>query len=161
MLSANWPDAHYLIIGERYSRKEESRRFEAELRTAAASGLQGRLHFLGVRTDVDRVLNELTLLAHPARQEPLGRVLLEAAASGTAVVATNVGGTSEIFPPESESARLVPADDAGALAGAMLELLGSESLRDSLSAAARRRAQQAFDVSTAATALVKHYYDVV
>ena len=79
---------------------------------------------------------------HPARQEPLGRVLLEAAAAGVAVVATDVGGTPEIFPPDSESARLVPPDDAAALAAAMLELLDDEALRAGCRlppAAARKR----------------------
>ena len=69
---------------------------------------------------------------HPARQEPLGRVLLEAAAAGVAVVATDVGGTREIFPPEADAARLVPPDDADALAAAMLELLGNRELRGRL-----------------------------
>ena len=46
-----------------------------------------RVHFLGVREDVDRLLNEFTMLVHAARQEPLGRVLLEAMAMGNPVVA--------------------------------------------------------------------------
>ena len=76
--------------------------------------LAGRVHFLGTRNDVSRLLPECALLVHAARQEPLGRVLLEAAACGLAVVATDVGGTREIFPSEAEGAVLVPADDAGA-----------------------------------------------
>ena len=63
---------------------------------------------MGVRSDVDRMLGEATLLVHPARQEPLGRVLLEAAAAGIAVVTTTVGGTREIFPPDRNAAILVP-----------------------------------------------------
>ena len=96
----------WLIIGQRFSEKEESRQFEAGLHQAGAGPLAGRIHFLGVRDDIPEILNELTLLVHPARQEPLGRVLLEAAAAGVAVVATDVGGTREIFPPESDSACL-------------------------------------------------------
>ncbi len=151
------PDAHYLFVGERFSRKEESRRFEAELRAAAVGPLRLRFHVLGYRDDVPAVLNELTLLAHPSRQEPLGRVLLEAAASGVAVVTTDVGGTGEIFPTASRCARLVPPDDPQALAAAVDELLGDEPLRRRLGAAARRRAEAAFDIRRTADALIEHY----
>lgn len=151
------PAAHWLIVGERFSDKEESRQFEADLHAAGVGPLAGRLHFLGYRNDVDRLMSELTVLVHPARQEPLGRVLLEAAASGVAVVATDVGGTREIFPPESQSARLVPPDDPAALAAAILEVMSDDALLHSLGAAARCRAEEAFDVLHATAGLVQHY----
>ena len=154
------PTAHYLMIGERNSEKGESRQFESALCDTAGGLLAGRVHFLGRRNDVPLLLSELTLLAHTARQEPLGRVLLEAAASGTAVVATGVGGTREIFPPEAGAARLVPPDDAGALGGAMLELLDDRQLRDRLGAAARRRADEQFDIRTRVNELIRHYESV-
>lgn len=158
---ARTPGAHYLIVGQRWSDKDESRRLEAELHAAAEGSLTGRVHFLGVRDDVDRLLNEVDMLVHPARQEPLGRVLLEAAASGVAVVATDVGGTREIFPSECQAACLVPPDDAARLAAAMVELLNDAALRARLGAAARCRAQQAFDVRRTAAGLVRHYREVV
>jgi glycosyltransferase involved in cell wall biosynthesis len=151
------PEVHYLIVGGRFSDKAESRAFERRLHAAAEGRLQGRLHLLGVRGDVERILNELTLLVHPARQEPLSRVLLEAAACGVTVIASDVGGTREIFPPESNSARLVPPDDPAGLAEALAELLGDAPLRARLSASARRRAEAAFDIRTAAVGLVEHY----
>ena len=144
MIADRSPNAHWLIVGERNSEKGESRQFESRLHGMADGPLAGRVHFLGRRDDVPQLLGELTLLVHPARQEPLGRVLLEAAAAGVAVVATAVGGTPEIFPPESQSARLVPPDDPAALAAAMLELLDDRPFRQRLSAAARRRAEAAF-----------------
>jgi glycosyltransferase involved in cell wall biosynthesis len=155
------PEVHYLILGERWSDKAESRQFEAALREVARRDLAGRMHFLGYRGDVDRLLPELTLLVHPARQEPLGRVLLEAAACGTAIVATDVGGTPEIFPPESQAARLVRPDDVQRLAQAIQDLLGDEACRAAMGAAARRRAVAAFDAEQAATGLVSHYREVL
>lgn len=159
-LADDLPEVHYLIAGDRWSEKLESRQFEEDLRTAATGKLAGRLHFLGFRNDVPEILNELALLVHPARQEPLGRVLLEAAAAGVAVVATDVGGTREIFPPQREAARLVPPDDPGALAAAILEVATDEPLRRRLATAARRRAEEAFDARQATAALVKHYREV-
>jgi glycosyltransferase involved in cell wall biosynthesis len=161
LLADKLPDLHYLVVGERFSAKAESRRFEAALHAAGGGVLAGRFHFLGYRDDVDRLLGELTLLVHPARQEPLGRVLLEAAAAGVAVIATDVGGTAEIFPPGSHSARLIPSADAAALAAAIMELVRDQPLRCRLAAAARRRAEEAFDVRTAAANLVAQYQTVL
>ncbi len=161
-LAGRLSSVHYVIVGRRHSRKEESRKFEADLRAAAGGGaLAGRFHFLGLREDVAEILGELTLLVHPARQEPLGRVLLESAAAGVAVIATDVGGTREIFPTQPASARLVPPDDPEALAAAILELTADEDLRSRLAAAARRRAEEVFDIRRAAAGLVKHYQQVL
>ena len=69
-------NVHFVIVGQRYSQKQEALEYERQVHAAADSGpLRDHVHFLGVRSDVDRLLNEFTLLAHPARQEPLGRVL--------------------------------------------------------------------------------------
>ena len=160
ILGDRLPDLHWLIVGQRYSAKSESRRFEAELHDAAAR-LPGRIHFLGYCDDVPRLLAELTILVHPARQEPLGRVLLEAAASGVATVATAVGGTAEIFPPETASALLVPPDDPDALADAVHRMLTEPGLRTRLAAAARRRAEEAFDIRRTIAGLVGHYREVL
>ena len=50
-------------------------------------------------------------------------MLLEAAAAGVAIVATDVGGTGEIFPPQCEAACLVPPDDVQAMSAAIDGLL--------------------------------------
>lgn len=152
------PDVHWLLVGERTSNKPESLNFEDKLNASAAEPpLAGRVHFLGSRRDVSQLLPECMLLVHTARQEPLGRVLLEAAACGLAVIATDVGGTREIFPPESNAALLIPPDNPDELTDAALSLLNDEDYRRALSAAARRRAEQAFDIRVAAARLADLY----
>lgn len=156
------PDVHWLVIGERTSNKDESREFEQLLRSIAAEPpLVGRVHFLGSRNDVPRILNECVLLVHAARQEPLGRVLLEAAASGVAVVATDVGGTREIFPTEADGALLVPPDNFLLMADAILAILKNDERRRSLAAGARRRAENAFDIRTSAARLIEQYQNLL
>ncbi len=153
---------HFVIIGQRYSQKQEALEYERQVHAAADSGpLRDHVHFLGVRSDVDRLLNEFTLLAHPARQEPLGRVLLEAAAAGLPVVATDVGGTREIFPPETGSACLVPPDDSAALAAAIGGLLMDDNRRAAIGRSARLRAEQVFDADRAAESLGRHYRELI
>jgi glycosyltransferase involved in cell wall biosynthesis len=157
-LASAFSELHWLIVGERTSNKEEAQAFEARLhKLAAEPPLADRVHFLGNRTDVPKLLAECDLLVHAARQEPLSRVLLEGAATGLPVVATDVGGTGEIFPDESNATVLVPADDVHALTQAIRGILVDESYRKALGAAARRRAESAFDIRTAAARLIEQY----
>ena len=152
---------HLLVVGERYSAKAEAIEFERSLHNRACEiPLRGRVHFLGYRTDVDQVLPELYLLVHAACQEPLGRVLLEAAATGVAIVATNVGGTTEIFPTDAGAAVLVSPEDPHALATAISASLADTVRCARLGAAARQRAESAFDTVQAARKLLD-LYDLV
>ncbi len=127
---------------------------------SARGALRGRVHWLGVRDDIDRLLRELTIYVHAARQEPLGRVLLESAAAGLPVVATDVGGTREIFCGLPPSALLVPVDAVDSLAESVRRLLDSPALQRDLGRAARGRAETTFDVQQAARRLEGHYFEV-
>ncbi len=136
-LTSEFPDAHYLIVGERYSQKQESVGYEETLhQTFGAAGIEDRLHCLGFRHDIPKILNEIDLLVHPAHQEPLGRVLLEAAACACPIVATHVGGTGEILVHES-SALLVPPNDLDALTRAVGRLVKDRALATRLGNRAR------------------------
>jgi glycosyltransferase involved in cell wall biosynthesis len=161
-LAPRFPQLHWLVVGERTSEKEEAVEFEAWVhRLADVPPLAGRVHFLGQRRDVELLLNECAILVHAARQEPLARVLLEAAASGVAIVATSVGGTEEIFPADAEAALLVPPDDPSAVAAAVEALLANCGRRQTLGLRARQRAEEAFDVRQAAMRLIEHYRAVL
>ena len=161
-LCANqFPETHLVLVGERFSGKQESIDFEQQLRTEAReSGLSGRVHFLGLRDDVQRILPELALLLHTARQEPLGRVLLEAGACQIPIVASDVGGTREIFPLAGQ-AILVPAGDPAAVAGALSSVLNDSHYASGLGHAARVRIATHFDSVRAASALLAHYHQLV
>lgn len=156
------PRVHVVIVGARHSEKAETVEFERRLHAITAEArIADRVHWLGTRDDVPQILRELTLLLHTPRQEPLGRVLLEAAASGAPVVATDVGGTREIFPQGmNDGAILVPVDNPTAAAAACSQILDDAELRTQLSSAGRRRVDAAFDVKTAAAGLLRHYAEV-
>lgn len=150
------PRTHCLIIGERYSQKAESKAYETRIQeTFEQSGFADRVHFLGYVSDLENLLPEVDLLIHPARQEPLGRVLLEAAASGVAIVATRVGGTEEIF--DSHSAVLIGPDNPQELATAVVRLLNDDALRARIGASARARAVAHFDVKQSAARLAEFW----
>src|SRR5690606_23604090 len=102
------------------------------------------------------ILSEANLLVHTSRQEPLGRVLLESAASGVPIIATNVGGTCEIV-EDRTSAWLVDPDKPTQVADAMIGLYGNESLRHQLTSAARQRVEKLFNSELAAENLVQFW----
>lgn len=160
-LAAKLPKLHYLLIGERHSTKRESIEFDAQITAVFHdAGIRERLHRLGRRNDVASLLNEVDLLVHPARQEPLGRVLLEAAASGTPIIATNVGGTAEIL-RDGVSARLIPPDDPEALAVAIRELAELSERRIEFIQQARLEMERRFDIRDSADAHARFWRRIV
>lgn len=155
------PDAHYLLIGERHSAKAESIEFEQQIAaTFTAGGLGDHLHHLGYRADIAGLLNEIDLLVHTARQEPLGRVLLEAAAAGVPIIATNVGGTSEIL-EDGVSACLVPPDNVECLSRALVEMVMDRQRREQFQIAARKRIEQNFTIAQAADSLAEFWMSAI
>jgi glycosyltransferase involved in cell wall biosynthesis len=79
----------------------------------------------------------------PSRREGLPKALLEAAACGRPMVATDVPGCREIVLPD-QTGLLVPPDNPPALADAIATLTGSLQLRARYGAAARRLAVERF-----------------
>ena len=156
------PQVHLMIVGKRYSEKDEAIEYEQTLLARADSPeLQGNVHFLGRRDDVHLLMNEATLLVHAAREEPLGRVLLEACASGLPVIATDVGGTAEIFPAGKDGAVLVPKDNAELMSQAMLELTLDEPRLRVLAQNARTRATECFDAGKNSIRLAQIYENML
>jgi glycosyltransferase involved in cell wall biosynthesis len=93
-----------------------------------ACRLESNVVFAGFRTDVDRLFPGADILAQASHTEGLPNVVLEASAAGLPVVATDVGGTSEII-EDGVNGFLVPAADPPALARRLLDLVRSPELR--------------------------------
>jgi len=159
---ARWDDEHVVVVGARHSEKPETIEYERSLHDIVASvGLTSRVHFLGTRDDMPRLLRELSLLVHAARQEPLGRVLLETAACAVPIVTTDVGGTREIFPRgELDGAFLVPVDDVDAIENRINRVLDDDVVENQTAARGRERIMAAFTVERSAAGLLRHYTEV-
>lgn len=104
---------------------------------AAALGVDGAVHFLGMRPDVGAILRDVAdLLVTSAREEALGLNVLEAQALGVPVVATDIPGHREAL-DDGRSAVLVPPDAPDALADALVALADDPARRVALAAAGR------------------------
>lgn len=109
------PDVRALIIGEGVLRLE----LEVYSRTL---GLDPFVRFVGFRNDLPELLPQLDLFVMSSLWEGLPVAMLDAAASGTPIVTTDVGGIPE-FIRDQENGWLVPAGNAEALAEAIIDAL--------------------------------------
>jgi glycosyltransferase involved in cell wall biosynthesis len=121
---------------------------------AARLGLLDRVSFCGAMTHDDLPLEyrDADVVIVPSVRDASGdcdglpNVLLEAMATGRAVVASNIGATASAI-RDGGTGILVPAGDATVLASVLSWLAGNPARRSALGAAARRAAELHFDVS--------------
>ncbi|MBL8298393.1 MAG: glycosyltransferase [Rhodanobacteraceae bacterium] len=124
----------------------------AELEHAIrAQGLERDVHLLGERSDTAVLMCAADMLVLCSREEGLSNVILEAMGSALAVVATAVGGSTELV-EDGVSGKLVANDDAASLAEALRRLASDAAAREALGRAARERVEQRFTVE----AMVRH-----
>ena len=130
------PDARLLLIGDGP--------LEQQLRDLTDRlGIADRVVFAGARDDVAAVLRHSSLVVLPTRSEALPTVLMEAAASGVASVATAVGGVPEVI-VEGETGWLVATDTADAFADALTVALVDRAETGRRGRTARAHAEQQF-----------------
>ncbi len=104
---------------------------------------QPGLEFLGHVADIRQVWAQAHIAVLPSRREGLPKSLLEAAACGRPIVATDVPGCREIARP-GVNALLVPRDDAPTLADAIERLASDPDLRARFGSAGRRLVEENF-----------------
>jgi glycosyltransferase involved in cell wall biosynthesis len=112
------------------------------------------VRFAGHTADVRRWLAAADLVVAPSRWEALSYVVLEAAASGRPVVATDVPGMREVL---GDGGAIVPPEDSPALAAAIIEQLGAQDEPAALRAAVERR----HDLRRTTSAMAELYREVL
>lgn len=110
------------------------------------TGLNARVRFLGIRHDIDEILNAVDLVALPAiAGEGLPNVVLEAMACGKPIVATTVGGTGEAV-RHGENGFLVPPGEVAAMQKALEAILGDRSKMSQFGRNSRAIAEKEFSL---------------
>lgn len=131
-------DVHLLIIGDGPQRwRLERYRDQCEL--------ADRVHFLGARDDVPRLLPHLECLWLASEYEGQSNAILEAMATGLPVVASDIPGNRDLVIPD-ETGFLVPVGDRGNLARRTQLLLNDAALARRLGEAGRQRVRSEFSV---------------
>lgn len=104
---------------------EESQRIAREL------GISDSVIFTGYRADINRILRDCDLFISHSRSEAFGISILEALASGLAVVTTDGGGSREIIDHGSKAGKLVEYGDIDQMSQAIINLIIDKDLRNS------------------------------
>ena len=118
------------------------------------------IHWHGVTDDVARVYREHHVAMLLSVREGLPKCLVEAAAAGRPIVATDVPGCREVVRQGREGI-LVPFDDVEAAAQALLRLAGDQALRLRLGAAANARFHERFTVAAVKAVFADLYRSLI
>jgi glycosyltransferase involved in cell wall biosynthesis len=150
------PDAHLTVVSK-------PARGGTTEQLVAALGLTQRVHFASGLTDtaVAELMASAEVACVPSLYEGFSLPAVEAMASGTALVASEVGALSEVIGRQGRAGILVPAGDVDALTAALGDLLCDPARRTSMGTAARARVEQRFSWTATAQATVEVYRQAI
>ena len=136
-LRRTMPDLRARIIGDALF---DETGYAGELKARSVElGLEDVVEWRGFRSDVEAELAELDVLVHCSTiPEPFGMVVVEGMAAGLPVIATDIGGPTEVI-HDGTDGLLVAPNDPGAIAAAVTRLRTGD-LADRLGDAAQRSA---------------------
>lgn len=140
LVRQSWPDTEFHLVGGTDSNPDAIP--EAEV---AAWHEAGDINWHGPLDDVRPMLVQTHVYVLPSYREGTPRTVLEAMATGRAVITTDAPGCRQTVEP-GQTGYLVPLRDAVALADVMTQFLQDPALIESFGTAARARAEALYDV---------------
>jgi glycosyltransferase involved in cell wall biosynthesis len=123
-------------------------------------GLDSEVEFLGFVDDAPVFLAGINIFVHPSLHEGLGVAVLEAMASGKPVVATRVGGLSDVIIDGRTGLLVAPADSA-ALSEAIAALIADPSRARAMGQAAAAHAREHFGLERMAARNEEYYFELL
>ncbi len=143
-LSQRYPRLELWIVGKEPQQSAE--KYTEQLhRYIHAMELETSVTFLGFRSDIPALLEQLDILVLPSLQEPFGKIVIEAMAMEKPVVASEVGGVPEIV-AHGKTGLLVPPQQVDPLYAALETLINTQTLRIQMGRAGRKRVEQLFSI---------------
>jgi glycosyltransferase involved in cell wall biosynthesis len=127
---------------------------------ADALGVSSRVHFLGQRMDVDRLIAEAQVGLLVTNWEGFPLSILELMRAGLPVIASAVGGIDEAV-RDGDNGYLVPRGDVAVLRDRVARLLADPALRVRMGANGRARYQQEFTLDRSVNNTIAVYRDVL
>jgi glycosyltransferase involved in cell wall biosynthesis len=112
-------------------------------RQAQDSGLAGEVDFIRYSDNIAQLLADATFLVHTSDSEGCPNAVMEAMASGRAVVATDAGDIPALV-EDGKTGFVVPRGDHVALSSRMRTLMADVDLRRRMGAAGRAKAERQF-----------------
>lgn len=140
--------------------RDDAERGDAPSATSLEQAKRGGVIFLGERRDMPEVFHAADIVGLASWREGMPRVLIEGAAMGRPLLATDIRGCREVVRP-GVTGLLVELRSARAIADGLRRLARDPSLRQRMGAAARRDALARFDLNEAVRKVTKAYDDLV
>lgn len=119
-------------------------------------GIRDSVHFAGAQDDVPAALNAMHVFVLPSLNEGISNTVLEAMASGLPVIATAVGGNTELVQDRVVGRLFRPGDVAG-LVGLLADYLDNPALLAAQGNTARRVAIERFSLTTMVSRYMELY----
>lgn len=147
------PDVKLFIVGDGPQKKEL-------LKLCQGIGLKDNVVFFGNRKDVQKFYRLFDVFVLPSLFEACPLALMEAMASGCPVVASNLGGITEIVTDKLDGL-IFQARDSQMLAEKILCLLNNPKYASALTKQAVKKVAQQFDVSLTNARMVQFYNNLL
>lgn len=127
---------------------------------AQAHGIENRIRFIGLRQDVPRLIQASNFVVLPSRIEGLPLVILEAMASAKPVIATDVGGISEVVIHQKTGLLVNPGSKEN-LAKALRVLLENPRSAEQMGQAGQKLIEKKHQVSIMLEKVMKIYREIL
>lgn len=137
------PTVRFLVVGDHTDTEAARQHHRMLAQLVEERRMTGHVIFTGFRADVSQLLSGLDVSVLATNFEGFGLVIVEAMAQGTPVVATDVGGVTEIITDQVTGLLHRPADDAD-LSEKILAILSNKALAERLVEGGRRLVQDRF-----------------
>jgi len=128
------PNSVLVVVGKGDEKGEEEVKLSKQVENL---GIVDNVRFLGWRPDVDEIMGSFDIFVLPSLNEGMGRVLVEAMATGLPIVASRVGGIPDLV-KDGKNGLLVPPADASVLEKAISTLLVDKTKRKRMGAAGKK-----------------------
>ncbi|MDQ3261743.1 MAG: glycosyltransferase family 4 protein [Pseudomonadota bacterium] len=138
ILHTKFPNSLYLIAGEGPMRRDMER-------LASELGIDDAVRFLGHRTDIADLIRAADVMLLTSRSEAQSQALTQSIGLGLPAVATAVGGVPEVVMHEKTDL-LVPPDDPGQTASAILRIAEDPAFARSLGELGKAHALQHYSL---------------
>jgi glycosyltransferase involved in cell wall biosynthesis len=146
-IQAACPQAHFVMVGDGPMKEELMR---------MTQGTPG-FNLVGYREDIPDLMATFDLVMIPSLNDGFNLAAVEAMASSKPIVATAVGGLSEVV---GEGGILVRPDDTKGLAQETIRLINASDLRKKIGNKGRRRAETLFNWDTCLQKTIEIYHQV-
>lgn len=153
------PNVRIMIVGQPPQGKEG---YLKQLKSLAEHlGILDAIEFSGYKQDIPDMLSRIDVLALSSiGHEAFGRVVIEAQAAGVPVVATRVGGLTDII-TDRKNGLLVSPGNVAQFADAIIEVLKNKDLAENLAQRAKIDVEQRFTLTAMADKTISVYREAL